>query len=74
MSNEWRRRLAIAVCVGVGGLCFVMGMRAFGVGAGVRAGLLLGVSGFLLLSAVGLARPYLARGGVGRGVGRGGGR
>lgn len=59
MSNRARRILAIAVCVVIGTICLIEGTRAMNGPNRLAALALLPLSGFLLLSAVGLAKPWL---------------
>lgn len=64
MSNQARRVLAIVICSAVGVICLIEGTRRMGSGhvsSRMLAITLLLVAGFLLLSAVGLAKPYLPK-------------
>jgi hypothetical protein len=78
MSNTARRLLAIVVCASLGLIAVLEALRRIGSSAAhLTPVLLLLVGGFLLLSAVGLAKPYIApldRAGRGTGRGRRGGR
>lgn len=63
MSNHARRVLAFCVCVALGVVAGLEGVRRLSPGSGssqLVAGALVLVSMFLLLSAVGLARPWLS--------------
>lgn len=61
MSQKVRRILAIVFCLGLGGYCLVRGTQAAGASDPVWSLIYLLIAGFLLLSCVGLLRPWLPR-------------
>lgn len=61
MSNHARRVLALGVCVAGGLIALLEGLRRLDLGQTLAGGGLILLSMFLLLSAVGLARPWLRR-------------
>lgn len=61
MSQHARRVLAFGVCVGLGVVALLEGLRRLDLGQTLAGGGLVLLAMFLLLSAVGLARPWLRR-------------
>lgn len=61
MSNRARKLAALGFCIVVGGICFVAGTRQLSGGNQGMGVALMFVSGFFLLSAVGLVTPARKR-------------
>ncbi len=59
MSNRTRRILAFSFCVIAGTVAMLESTRAIAAGAQLKSVGLLLVAGFFLLSAVGLAKPWI---------------